>query len=392
MTRLNLTDSAGVATDDGMVLTNITGTVTIDNSAILNSPHNGITVDNNNTNMAAFNLTNSLVSCASGQPCQPSGSIGNDGLLLVMRGTSVLTKGLVSGSTFSGHRALGVQIQTNDTARIGVNSGVPATFVLDANNSFVIQSNTFTGNGQGIDVATSQVSNMTFQILTNTVTGIDTSGGGNGSATAINVFTAAGADTGPAAHSFVGKIDGNIIGTQGVKDSGSGFGNGIRVVVQGQNTRGVVTVNNNTVRETAIATPLNFYGQNGAAAAGTLTARFKITNNTAPLPSGTNVDVCGVNTPCIDAVLFILADEGNPVCNVITGNNLFDATAMNGAADIYLAERVGPPVGAQLTVEGTGGSNSTYLQANNTLAGASKFLDEGANTSQVAGGSCGTFP
>jgi len=90
-----------------------------------------------------------------------------------------------------------------------------------------------------------------------------------------------------------------------------------------------------------------------------------------------------------------LADEGTPVCTVITGNTIYDVTAVGvggGAADIYLAERAGPPAGAQLTVEGTGGSNSAYIQANNTLAGASKFIDEGANTSQVAAGACGTFP
>ena len=65
---------------------------------------------------------------------------------------------------------------------------------------------------------------------------------------------------------------------------------------------------------------------------------------------------------------------------------------MNGSFDIYLAERIGPPAGAQLTVEGTGGSNSAYIIANNTLAGAQKFVDEGANTSQVPINSCGAFP
>ncbi len=389
---MNVTDSAGDARTEGIYMNNVTGTVTVANTVIANTPHNGFHLDNFNTNLTGFNFTNSTISCASGQPCQPSGSLGNDGLLVEIRGTSVLPNGLISGSTFSGVRALGVQVGANDSGRIGVNNGSPSVFVLDGTNSLVIQNNTFTGNGQGIDVDSSQVSNVTFQMLTNTVNGIPTAGGGNGSSNAINAFTAAGADTGPAAHSFVGKIDGNIIGTQGTKDSGSGFGNGIRAVVQGQNTRGDITINNNTVRECAIAVPINVIGQNGAAASGTATMRFRVTNNTLPQPSGTNVDVCGTNTPCIDAVLFILADEASPVCNVITGNNFFDATTMNGGADIYLAERIGPPAGAQLTVEGTGGSNSTYIQANNTLAGPSKFLDEGGNTSQVGINACGTFP
>jgi hypothetical protein len=167
-------------------------------------------------------------------------------------------------------------------------------------------------------------------------------------------------------------------------------------VIQGQNTQGIVTVSNNTVREVPNAAVLNFFGQNGAASSGTNTARFKITGNTLIAPSGSNLSLCGpANTACGDNGLFILADEGTPVCNIITGNTIYDVTAVGvggGAADVYLAERIGPPAGAQLTVEGTGGNNLTYINANNTLAGASKSLDEGTNTSQVGAGACGTFP
>jgi Big-like domain-containing protein/putative Ig domain-containing protein/cadherin-like protein len=376
---MNISDSGGAATDDGIVMTNITGTVTIANCAIANSPHNGMTVDNNNTNMAGFNFTNNAISCAAGQPCQPSGSLGNDGLLLQMRGTSVLTSGLVSASTFSGVRAVGVQIQTNDSGRIGSNSGGTIT------NSFTIQTSTFTNNGVAIDIDESQVSNLTFQILNNVnITGTN--------AVAINAFTTAGADTGPVSHSFVGRIDGNVIGTQGTKDSGSRIGSGIRVVVQGQNTQGNVAVDNNVIREVVNADIMTFIGQNGAAASGTGTARFKITNNSMPAPSGSNQSLCGPpNTPCAGAGIFVLADEGYSVCTVITGNAIYDVTTMLGDFDVYLAERSGPPPGAQLTVEGTG-ATTTFINANNTLAGASKSLDEGGNTSTVPAGSCGTFP
>ena len=93
---------------------------------------------------------------------------------------------------------------------------------------------------------------------------------------------------------MVGKVDSNIIGTQGVKDSGSGFGNGIRVVIQGQNTQGNITVSNNTIRETGQSHPPCFsLVKTARRQAGTATARFKIINNLLPLPSGTNVDVCG---------------------------------------------------------------------------------------------------
>src|SRR5262249_4326765 len=155
-----------------------------------------------------------------------------------------------------------------------------------------IQTSSFINNGIAIDIDESQVSNLTFQVLNNAnITGTNS--------VAINAFTTAGADTGPASHTFVGKIEGNVIGTQGTKDSGSRIGSSISVVVQGQNTQGDVTVNNNTIREVVNADIMTFIGQNGAAASGTGTARFKITNNVMPTPSGSNQSLCGpANTPC----------------------------------------------------------------------------------------------
>src|SRR5262249_23668150 len=161
------------------------------------------------------------------------------------------------------------------------------------------------------------------------------------------------------------------------------LGSGIRVVVQGDATQGVMTVNNNTIHEVANADVITLTGQNGNGNASTVfngTARFKVTNNVMPAPSGSNQSLCGIpNTACGLNGIFVLADEKMPVCNAITGNNIYDVTTMNGSFDVYLAERAGPPAGAQLTVEGTGGSNSTFIQANNTLAGANKFIDEGGN-------------
>ncbi len=395
----NITDSAGTAADDGIVMTNITGTVTVDRCVITSVPHNGMTVDNFNTNMAAFNFTNSTIQCSAGAPCQPSGSIGNDGLLLVMRGTSVLTSGVISGSTFSGVRAVGVQIQTNDSGRIGVNSGTVTTTTLTTANSITVQSNTFTGNGQGIDIGTSQVSNLSFQVLNNSIVGKVTAPGAisnQSSATAINAFTAAGADTGPTSHAFVGKIDTNIIGTQGVKDSGAGFGNGIRAVIQGVATQSAITINNNTIREVPNATLINIFAQNGAATTGFGSARFKITNNTMPQPTGSNLGLCGpANTACADSGIFMLADENGIGQALITGNTIYDLSLMNGSFDIYLAQRDGPPANALLRIEGTG-SVSSYIQTNNTLTGAAKFIDEGAGSGNpstlVAIGSAGTYP
>jgi Concanavalin A-like lectin/glucanases superfamily/Putative Ig domain/Bacterial Ig domain/Matrixin len=385
LTRLNLTDSAGGAADDGIVYTNVTGTVTIDTCAILNSPHNGVTVDNFNTNMTGFAMSNSTVSCAAGQPCQPSGSIGNDAVFVRIRGTSVLTSGSVTNSTFSGVRATGLQVFAQDSGRIGSSSGGAIVSPV-ASNSFTVSGSTFTNNGNAIDFSQAQVANFAFQILSNNITGTR----GN----VINAFSAAGSDTGPTAHAHVGKIDSNFIGTQGTKDSGSVLGNGIRAVIQGQNTQGSITISNNTVREVPNAGNgiISLFGQDGAATtpAGT-SARFNVTSNTLPQNSGTNQNIgCGAGVPCTDFGIFVLADQDVPVCANITGNTIYDVTTgAGGVSDVYLAERAGPPAGAQLTIQGSGAS-TTFINANNTLTGASKSIDEGGNTTTVA--SCGTFP
>lgn len=249
----------------------------------------------------------------------------------------------------------------------------------------------------------SQVSSMAFQVLNNTIVAKLTAPGAipnQTSSHAINAFTAAGADTGPASHFFVGKIDGNVIGTQGVKDSGSGIGSGIRVVVQGQNTQGSVVVNSNTIREVPNASVMVFISQNGNATTGTGTAKFKITNNTLPLASGSNLSLCGpANQPCPENAISILADEGYPACTIITGNTVADPSSLqngDGYVPFYLAERSGPPPGAQLTVEGTGVSTTAYILANNTVTnddpGFPNAIDEGGNTSIVPAGTCGLFP
>jgi hypothetical protein len=306
---------------------------------------------------------------------------------MTMRGTSVLGSGSITSSSFTGVRAVGVQVQTDDSARIGSSSG-GAIVSPAASNSFTISGNTFSNNNIGVDLGGFQVSNFAFQVLSNTITGSRSH--------AINTGSAAGSDTGPTAHAYVGKIDGNSIGTAGVKDSGSAIGNGIRAEFQGQNTTASILISNNTVREVPNAGNgiISLIGQDGAGVTPSGSVRFKVVNNTLPAPAGTNQSVgCGANVPCVDDGIFALADEAMPVCTVMTGNNIFALSSEPaGNADIFLAERSGPPAGAQLTVEGTGGSNSTYLQANNTLAGTSPFVDEGGNTSQVAPGACGTFP
>jgi hypothetical protein len=380
-----VTDTTGLITHNGVKLGNVSGTVTISNGTFVGGPENNIFVDNLNTNMTSLSLTSSVLRDNVGIP---TNGIANDGLLVQMRGTSVLTSALVNNSVFTNLKATGVQFVSDDTGRIGNSPGDGSVTAPTASNSVTIQNSTFTNNNIAIDVSQGQRGNVAFELLNNTLSVHKSH--------SLNAATAAGTDTGPGSHFHVGKIDGNSLGTQGTKDSGSLVGNGIRGFIQGDNTKGSVTVSNNSIHEVANADILTFTGQNGNGTSSTLftgTAKFKVVSNAMPTPSGSTQSFCGPpNTACALNGIFVLADEDMAVCNVITGNSVYDVTTMNGANDIELAERTGPPAGAQLTVEGTGGSNSTYIQANNTLTGPAKFLDEGGNTSQVALGACGSFP
>ncbi|HEX8294296.1 MAG TPA: Ig-like domain-containing protein [Pyrinomonadaceae bacterium] len=380
-----VTDNTGLITHNGVNLSNLSGTVAVTNSTVGPTPEHGLVMDNFNVNLTSFTVSGSVLRDTVGIA---TNGLGGDGLLLNMRGTSVLTSGSVTGSVFTNLATTGIQALTADTARIGnASSGVIVSPA--ASNSFTIQTSTFTSNNIAIDISQSQQSNQAFQVLSNTMR--------THNSHALNVATAAGSDTGPASHFHVGKIDGNVIGIQGTKDSGSRIGNGMRVVIQGQNTQGSVTISNNTIREVVNANVITLFGQNGAGTTGTGSARFNVTGNSLPAPSGSNQNLCGpAATPCAENGIFVLADEAFNVCVNITGNTIYDVSTMNGTADVYLAERTGPPAGAQLTVQtGAAGGNSatvvSYINANNTLAGgANKTIDEGGNTSTVT--SCGAFP
>jgi hypothetical protein len=377
--RINVSDNTGLSSENGVDIRNSSGTVTVSNSTIGTSPEHCLVVDNFNVNMTAFNLTNSVLRDTA-TDINTTGT-GGDGLLLQMRGNSVLTNAAIANSVFTNLAATGIQALTADTARIGSASNGAITAPA-ASNSVTIQNNTFTSNNIALDISQAQQSSEAFQVLSNTLQ--------THRSHAINVFSATGADTG-GTHFHVGKIDGNHIGIQGTKDSGSRIGSAIRAVIQGRTTQGSITISNNTLRETVNADIITLFGQEGSATAGTTgSARFNVMNNVMPTPSGSTQALCGpANTPCAANGIFVLADEAFPVCVNITGNNIYDVSTMNGTAGVYLAERVGPPTGAQLTVQGSGAS-TTFIASNNTIAGINKVIDEGGNTTTVA--SCGSFP
>jgi VCBS repeat-containing protein len=387
--RSNVTDNAGVATHNGVHLINNTGTIAFTDDVVDSAPDNQVNIDNFNTNLTAINASNSTFKCTAGNICQPSGGTGADGFLVQIRGTSVLTSANVTGCTMTGNRSTGIQVSATDSATIGSSSGGAITAPA-ASHSFVIQSCTINNNNAGIDMDQTQHSNHAFELLNNTMSFHKSS--------SINAFGAAGVGF---SGSITGYINGNQIGIQGTKDSGStSNGAGVRMVVQGDSTQGYFTVDNNQIREVPNSDVIIAFSQNGATpnTGSTQPARrFKITNNTLPQPSGTNQSLgCGAGVPCgaADGVIWVYADENNTNCALVTGNNVYDATTMNGSWDILLSARTGPPAGATITIQTGANGNSAaaiaFLNLNNTLNGANKSHDESGTVTAVT--SCGSFP
>ena len=370
LTRMFVSDTAGGATDEGIEMDNVTGAVTLANSYVVGAPHNSVYLDNLDTNLASFTMTGTTLK-------DPLAGTGANGLLVTMRGTSVLTLGTVTGSTLDNAFSTGIQVQTDDTATI-------SDFVVGAAGAG--NGNSIINNNAGIDMDVSQGSHLTFHAVNNSVQGQDSQ--------AINAFAATASTPGA---TLTGVISGNTVGTQGTVDSGSKIGSGIRVIVKG-GTAGAFTIDSNTISEVPNARGLDLEGLRTASGNGG--AKFKVTNNTVARPTGTNQNIgCGANVPCPLASLWLTADNetnsGNyTTCAVVSGNTMYDPTswAAGGEAAYYLQENTftGP---ATFNLEGTQATPLAQVSTTNTVTNSTSApvtIDGGVAV--VAPGSCGSFP
>jgi hypothetical protein len=368
----SISDGAGdVTKDDGVRLENGTGTISITNTSITAARHQGITIDNFNQNIASLTIQSDTV----------SGTPGGDGILIQMRGTSVMTTGSIGGApaslgnTISGNSATGLQVANADTGNIA---------------ALNIQNNAVTNNNAGIDLDLSQSSSMTVTAQNNTLTGQHTQ--------VINMVQS----TSSTAGTLSATIRNNTIGSSGVLDSGSQIGSGIRVANGAVNVN--VTIDSNTIREVPNASGIELGAQ---AYTVTGNVKYKIVNNVVTRPTGSNLAVCGgAPAPCPAQQVFVLSDSNgvggfDHVCTVITGNTIYDPTSWpNGAGQsaFYFARRTSASNTLQL--EGTQANARAQILFTNTITNpgpsptSSDVIDE--NTSGtvaiVAAGTCGSFP
>ncbi len=365
--RCNLSDNAGnTTTDDGLSLSNTSGVLAITNTSITAARHQGITIDNNNTNMTSMTITGSSV----------TNTPGGDGILIQMRGTSVMTTGTIGGAaaltnTISGNSATGLQVNNIDTGSI---------------TALTVLNNTFTNNNGQIDLDISPSgASLTATVQSNTLTGSHTN--------AINAVTATTCN----GCSMTLTFRNNNIGTAGVNDSGSAIGNGIRIANGGATTN--LTIDGNIIREVPNGRGIDIEAQ---AYAVNNNEKVKIINNQIIRPSGTNQNIgCGANVPCPSASIFILSDSNglggfDKICSAVSGNTAYDPTSWpaGGEAAFYFARRTS--VNNTLQLEGTQANAKAQILATNTVTNftAADVIDEGTsgNVAIVAAGTCGGFP
>ncbi|HKV41297.1 MAG TPA: Ig-like domain-containing protein, partial [Blastocatellia bacterium] len=378
-----MSDTAGAVTDNGVQLDNVSGTATISNCTISGSPLNGVQVHNIDTNLAAFNLTNTTIQ---NEPNNGTTTFGADGLLFIAEGTTTVTAATITGCTFHNVFSDGIQVQ----AKHGTNGEGTIS-------SFTVTGNTFTNNNIGAEFDISQGAHLTFTM--------GTIASGNVFNTQHNLNIVCGASSSNSGATMTGKIQNNTIGTQGTKDSGSAIGGGIRALLVGP-IAGTLRVDSNTIHEVPNGRGIDLEQDHDTNGSGG--AKFEVTNNTIVKPTGTNQSVCGAGQPCPSASIWISADNfvstgSGSVCSVVTGNTAYDPTTFagfGGEAAYYLQANqfTGP---STHTLEGnTSLTPHANIAANNTVtnsASAPIIIDPndlgGPNAvTVVTAGTCGVFP
>ncbi|MEA2166132.1 MAG: hypothetical protein QOK37_4259 [Thermoanaerobaculia bacterium] len=364
--RCNVSDTAGnSALDDGIALLN-SGAIAVTNSALSGSRRRGITIDNFNTNLSSLTMNATTV----------NGSGGGNGVLVQMRGSSVLTSGTIGGST----AGLGCTFSNNVSTGLQV-SGVDTANIL----GLTVQNNTVSGNNAGMDFDLTQSASMSIVVQANTFNNHQTH--------ALNIFSGS-SNTGG---TMTAKVMGNNIGTAGVFNSGSFIGDGIRVLLQG-GTHGLLTIDGNTIREIPNARGIDIDAEGYSAAN---SVNVKITNNQVVRPTGASGDIgCGPGVPCPLGSIVIVVDKNavasESICSVISGNTAYDPTSwpLGSESAYYLARRTSQTLNLEGNTSLTPRQNilNNNTVTNLTSPGAGDFTDESGNVVVVAPGSCGTFP
>jgi hypothetical protein len=331
------TNNGNDSADEGIKVTNLWGTSTWSNVTVSGSAHNNVFIHNTSGSLASLTITGGTFD-------GNTGPFGANGILFEATSTATVGTVTINGATVDGALGSGVFIQAQGAATIA-----------DA----VVSSSNITNNGIGMNFTQANSASIAFKVLNNTnFTGSQLH--------AINVFSSSTSTAG----AITGRIAGNQIGQSAVPGSGSAFGAGIRVVVQSQ-TRGIVLIDGNVVRQTPFGRGIEVSGQSAPGLDATIT-----NNDVDPQ------DVSGFPL----AAIFVTSDDlgaGGVVRAEIRGNtvpaasNTYDYPTFDGTAPNLVFEELSgatselvdtPPASATAAAELAGtNSGSTYANAGVTL-------------------------
>lgn len=305
-----LSSNGNTVNEHGLEFRDLHGTVVIDNTQVTGSAEDALRIFNDEGELSDLDIANSVFTLN-------SPGFGNNGLNIEARGPARMPDIDIAGCTFSQLQATGVQVSTTDTALANVE----------------IATSTFTNNNIAVNLAAVASSTLVIDVHDNPViTGHNSH--------AVNVFS-----SNPSTATVSGSIRNNTIGTAGVPSSGSAFGNGIRLSING-NSNADLVVDSNTIQEIEFSRGIEAVARLGAG-----TARFTITNNTVR-----------VNPTWGLAGIYLESDDGNTVCSRIAGNDAVGGPYFFGYGGAYLLHQYG----GTFNLEGTAGDAVTEISNTNT--------------------------
>ncbi|VAX26461.1 hypothetical protein MNBD_NITROSPIRAE01-487, partial [hydrothermal vent metagenome] len=282
----------------------------ITNTLVSNSYENDVIIRNNSGTLT------DLVVTGSDFTNNGASTVAGSQFLLDVGGTANVTATMsnntIIGNTVAGQRtAFGIVGDAADTSQLTLN----------------VSSSNFTNNNVALEASVSHGASLSFSFLNNTITGSRSN--------AINIFA-------NASHTslITGTIEGNSVGTNGVLNSGSLLGSGIRARNEGSGTL-TLLINNNFIREVGNGgSGFEGISINNSVNPGTLNAT--ITNNTLDQIR----DDRGILTQMI---------VNGTTCANISGNTL---TNIGGSDDIFVRRTNGTFNLTQLSVANLGTVNN----------------------------------
>ena len=305
-----LSNNGDAVNEHGLEFRDLHGTVVIDNTQVTGSAEDALRIFNDAGELSDLDIANSTFTLN-------SPALGNNGLNIEARGAARMSDIDIAGCTFSQLRATGVRVSTTDAALVDVD----------------IATSTFANNNIAVDLAAVANSTLIVDVHNNpSITGH--------SSHAVNVFSGD-----PSAATISGSIRSNTIGTAGVPSSGSAFGNGLRLAINGA-SNATLTVDSNTIQEIEFGR-----GIETIARLGTGTASVAITNNTVR-----------VNTTWGLAGIYLESEDTNTLCARITDNDVVGGPYFFGFGGAYLLNQYG----GTFNLEGMAGDAATEISNTNT--------------------------